>query len=148
MASFKTVPSDTYSTRLSHSPETWGCKVPRSLSNTCSTRTTAAPDELLSTPLIPEKVACDQLLKWHSRLEWDSFMQVSVWKWSLWHVFQTYLTKVYNVRILLYICSHSNRWVCFQLLQMKKHFLDIRTWFVFHFCFSTVQRKEEIKSLF
>lgn len=41
--------------RLSHSPETWGCKVLRSQLDTRSTRNRAAPDEFLSTPVIPEK---------------------------------------------------------------------------------------------
>lgn len=86
----KTVPSATTSMRLSHSLETWGCKLPSNQSNTCTTRTEAAPDELLSTPVISEKVAWNKLLKWHLVLtllwlDLDTFMQVSVWKWCIWH---------------------------------------------------------------
>lgn len=49
---------------------------------------TMAPYELLSTPVIPEKAVCDQLLKLHLvltmlRLDWDTFVQVPVWKWCI-----------------------------------------------------------------
>lgn len=37
---------------------------------------------------------------------------------------EIYLTKVFNVKLLLYICYYADGGVFCQILQTKKHFLD------------------------
>lgn len=59
-------------------------------------------------------------------MAWLGHIHASVCAEMVWHcdVLNTCLSKVYNIRVLLWICSPVDRWICFQLLQMKKHFLE------------------------